>query len=155
MRASASFFPQITLLFPCDIRDNGDDIQITGSDNDVDRNNFINNTKQVHDTAWDSPEMSPSVNTWYSGDAANYWSDHNGADNDGDGIEDTPYVIDENNQDPLPTNRRFTIPPPPCPPDTTIEDFIISNILWSIIIAMIVAVLLLFWKVRKHWKKSK
>jgi parallel beta-helix repeat protein len=137
------------------IATNGIGIQIAGSDNDVDRNNFINNTKQVHDIAWDSPEMSPSVNTWYSGDAGNYWSDYDGTDNDGDGIGDTPYVIDENNQDPLPTNRPFTIPPPPCPPDTTIEDFTISNIFWSIIIAMIAAVLLLFWKDRKHWKKSK
>jgi parallel beta-helix repeat protein len=137
------------------IANNGIGIQIAGSDNDITRNNFINNTKQVHDIAWDSPEMSPSVNTWYSGDAGNYWSDYNGTDNDGDGIGDTPYVIDENNQDPLPTNRPFTIPPPPCPPDTTIKDYTISNILWSIIIAMIAAVLLIYWKDRKHWKKSK
>jgi parallel beta-helix repeat protein len=135
------------------IANNGVGIQIAASDNDIDRNNFINNTKQVHDIVWDRPEVSPSVNTWYSGDAGNYWSDYDGTDNDGDGIGDTPYVIDENNQDPLPIMKPFTIPHHPTIP--TIEDFTISNILWSIIIIMIAVVLLIYWKYRKHWKKSK
>jgi parallel beta-helix repeat protein len=130
------------------IANNGIGVQIAGSDNCISHNNFINNTRQVYDIAWDNPEMAPSVNTWYGVDTGNYWSDYNGTG-------DTPYVIDENNQDNFPVMKPLTIPPPPCPPDTTIEDFTISNILWSIIIAMIAAVLLLVWKDRKNRKKSK
>jgi parallel beta-helix repeat protein len=42
------------------------------------------------------------TNTWDDGARGNFWSDYNGADLDGDGIGDTPYVIDANNQDKYP-----------------------------------------------------
>lgn len=131
------------------IANNGVGIQMAGSDNDIDHNNFINNTKQVYDIAWDSPEMSPSVNTWYEGDTGNYWSDYNGTG-------DTPYVIDENNQDNFPVMKPFTIPPPPWDPNTE-EDFTISNILWSIIIITVIAAVLLvyFGKIKNTGKIKK
>ena len=124
-------------------------IQIAGSDNDIDHNNFSNNTKQVYDIAWDSPGMSPSVNTWYDGDTGNYWSDYNGTG-------DTPYVIDENNQDNYPAMKPFTIPPPPWDPNTE-EDFTISNILWSVIIIIVIAAVLfvIFRKIKNTGKIKK
>lgn len=57
-------------------------------------NNFINNVRQV--------SLSLSNNIWDDGCEGNYWSNYNGTDSDGDGIGDTPYVIDENNQDNYP-----------------------------------------------------
>ncbi len=59
-------------------------------------NNFINNTQNVN---VDFPSHS---NMWNNGSEGNYWSDYNGTDSNGDGIGDTPYVIDENNIDYFP-----------------------------------------------------
>ncbi|MGD8544675.1 MAG: hypothetical protein PVH12_00745 [Candidatus Bathyarchaeota archaeon] len=36
------------------------------------------------------------------GREGNYWSDYNGSDIDGDGIGDSPYIINENNTDNYP-----------------------------------------------------
>jgi parallel beta-helix repeat protein len=55
-------------------------------------NNFINNTTPVYDVG------DPS-NSWDNGVEGNHWSNYNGTDTDGDGIGDTPYVLDGNNQD--------------------------------------------------------
>lgn len=39
---------------------------------------------------------------WDNGTIGNYWDSYTGIDNNGDGIGDTPYVINENNQDNYP-----------------------------------------------------
>ena len=59
-------------------------------------NDFVNNTYNVY--------TSGLVNAWDNGypSGGNYWSDYNGTDSNGDGIGDTPYVIDSNNQDNYP-----------------------------------------------------
>lgn len=67
------------------------------SDNNcIYNNNFMNNTQQVY--------SNNSTNIWDGGSikGGNYWSDYTGADNNGDGIGDTPYIIDENNKDNYP-----------------------------------------------------
>jgi hypothetical protein len=63
-------------------------------------NNFINNTKNVSNDIVGPTDV--SVNFWDNVAVGNYWSDYNGTDNNGDGIGDTPYIIDENNQDNYP-----------------------------------------------------
>jgi len=82
----------------------------------IHHNNFIDNGDQA-------ATYSGETNTWGWDNGfpsgGNYWSNYNGADNNGDGIGDTPYIIDENNQDKYPlmnpadinTNQKFsTIP---------------------------------------------
>jgi parallel beta-helix repeat protein len=74
------------------------------SDNSIYHNDFINNTRQVYDDSWDYPSYTPSINIWNSDypSGGNYWSDYAGADVDGDGLGDTPYVVDAANQDRYP-----------------------------------------------------
>jgi parallel beta-helix repeat protein len=79
--------------------------------NSIYHNNLINNTNQV--------DNQDSANIWDDGypSGGNYWSDYNGTDSyrgsrqnetGSDGIGDTPYVIDEKNQDKYPFTK-------PCP----------------------------------------
>jgi parallel beta-helix repeat protein len=65
-------------------------------------NNFINNTQQVLSSR--GPYTSPSINVWDKGypSGGNYWSNYTGTDANGDGIGDTPHIIDDNNQDRYP-----------------------------------------------------
>jgi len=60
-------------------------------DNIIYHNNFYNNDKQV----WVS---SGYANVWDNGAEGNYWDDYDGTDSSGDGIGDTPYIINTYNQ---------------------------------------------------------
>jgi nitrous oxidase accessory protein NosD len=63
-------------------------------------NNFVNNDIQV---------SGGDTNLWDNGKEGNYWSDYTGVDADGDGIGDTPYVIDATTQDNFPLMAPFDI----------------------------------------------
>jgi len=89
------------------------------SNNKFYHNNFINNTQQVHDDAWDWPQdLVPSVNIWDDGypSGGNYWSDYTGLDVysgpyenkiGSDGIGDTSKYIYYNNQDWYPLMKPY------------------------------------------------
>jgi parallel beta-helix repeat protein len=89
------------------------------SSNTICHNNFINNTRQILSYAC-------SVNVWDDGypSGGNYWSDYgerypSAEELDGSGIWDTPYEIDEDNQDNYPLTEPWS-PTPPVP--TTIGE---------------------------------
>jgi parallel beta-helix repeat protein len=111
------------------IAENGCGIYLHSSSNNIFyHNNFLNNMRQVYDHSWEWP-YPPSINTWDDGypSGGNYWSDYTGVDANGDGIGDTPYVIDANNQDRYPLINPWT-PTPPAP------DFSITASLTSLTI---------------------
>lgn len=71
-------------------------------------NSFLNNTRNVKENR---PEytMFPT-NIWDNGTVGNYWDDYSGTDNNGDGIGDTPYIVDDDNQDNYPLTEPYAIP---------------------------------------------
>ena len=52
-------------------------------------NNFVNNTNQVY--IWAKEEVS---NIWDNGEVGNFWSNYNGTDANGDGVGDTPFIVE-------------------------------------------------------------
>lgn len=78
------------------------------NNNTIYHNNFLYNDVQISANEWYALTFghNVSVNTINE----NYWSDYNGTDTDGDGIGNTPYIIDENNQDNNPLIEPAIIP---------------------------------------------
>ena len=65
-------------------------------------NNFLDNAVQVSANA-------PSINSWDNGEKGNYWSNYTGSDVNGDGLGDTPYLVDGNQQDSYPLMTPFDV----------------------------------------------
>jgi len=91
----------------------------SSSNNAMYHNNFLDSTYQVY-------IAHTSINVWDDGypSGGNYWSDYvemypDAEEIDGSGIWNTPYVIDDDNQDNYPLMEPWT-PPPPIP--TTIDE---------------------------------
>jgi parallel beta-helix repeat protein len=70
------------------------------------QNNFFDNTYQVVgglEPIWSGGSGTRySVCQWCNGSVGNYWSDYNGTDQNGNGLGDVPYVINEANSDEYP-----------------------------------------------------
>jgi len=103
------------------ITNNNVGVSVDFDTNIIHHNNFVNNTVQAKVNEGASP-----VNSWDDGVTGNHWSSYNGTDNDGDGIGDTPYIINDNNQDNYPIVNPTIIPEFPS---------------WASLVVMVVAVM--------------
>lgn len=69
----------------------------------VARNSFEDNVRQLGGCLCQgATNASELVHTWDDGREGNYWSDYNGTDADGNGVGDTPYFFDAQNEDRYP-----------------------------------------------------
>jgi parallel beta-helix repeat protein len=97
-----------------DVSNNDDGIVLSkASNNTIYLNNFINNTENVH--SWYSIQIewnsTSKITYTYNGSEfenflGNYWDDYTGSDANNDGIGDTPYNINSDN-DNYPLMERF------------------------------------------------
>ena len=72
------------------------------NNNTITRNNYINNIEHFPSREWEWYAKTFGYNGSQNIINQNYFSDYNGTDTDGDGIGNTPYIINENNQDNYP-----------------------------------------------------
>jgi parallel beta-helix repeat protein len=112
-------------------------------------NSFVDNEVHFSGCFCEEYNTTEPIHTWDDGKEGNYWSDYNGTDADGDGIGDTPYVIDFQNRDRYPLMQLMTTPPTPAPPTTT--STIPTEILAvAIALPVIIAVAVIAYKRRKR-----
>jgi hypothetical protein len=95
-------------------------------------NSFVENDEHFSGCVCEGFNITEPIHTWDDGEAGNFWSDYNGADVDDNGIGDTPYVIDSQNQDRYPLMQILATPPTP---KTSLE-IIIAAIALPIIIVV-------------------
>jgi len=122
-------------------------VAFTGAENNTFyHNNFVNNA--------DEPVaiyVEPAHNFWDNDKEGNYWDEYNGTDADRDGIGDTPYILNGDNNDNYPLmfpydteNDTVVLPPPEPFPVTPVAVVIGASI------ALIGFGLLFYFRKRKH-----
>ncbi len=101
-------------------------------------NSFIDNIVQFSGCFCEDYNTSEPVHTWDDGKEGNFWSDYNGTDSNGDGIGDTPYVIDVQNRDRYPLMQSLAAPPTAAP-KMPVETIIVAIALPIIIVAAMIS----------------
>jgi len=79
------------------------------NNNTITKNSYINNTEPLPSGEWEWYAKTFGYNGSVNIINQNYYSNYNGTDNDGDGIGDTPYIINDENQDNYPLMETIEI----------------------------------------------
>jgi parallel beta-helix repeat protein len=100
-------------------------------------NSFVDNVAHFSGCFCQDYNTTEPMHTWDDGGEGNFWSDYNGTDSNDDGVGDTPYVIDVQNQDRYPLMH--LVANPPAPPKVPVETVIVAILLPIIIAASLIA----------------
>ena len=76
--------------------------ELIPSDVHISHNGFVENEVQINGCFCEDYPENEEPHSWDDGSEGNYWSDYNGTDADNNGIGDTAYVVDVQNQDRYP-----------------------------------------------------
>jgi hypothetical protein len=118
---------------------NNPDGDIIPSDIIIHHNSFLGNDIQLNGCLCKDYNSSEPPHSWDNGKEGNFWSDYMGTDSDGDGIGDTPYVVDVLNQDRHPL--MWSPAQPPTPTTAEASGFPVN---WVIFAAAFVAIAVTF-----------
>jgi len=111
----------------------------------VSHNSFNNNIRQLGGClCQEQYNASEPIHTWDDGKEGNYWSDYNGTDHNRDGIGDTAYVFDPQNEDRYPLMVS--------PINQGIPVFTILLVVVAVITA--IAVALIIWSIKRRKKTN-
>lgn len=117
-------------------------------------NGFVNNVMQINGCLCDEYPEDEEPHAWDNGKSGNYWSDYTGVDADSDGIGDTPYVVDVQNQDRYPLMQNpATIPSPSTLPLEGAHQ--VETLVLVVSVPAVLAVVLLAFKLLKRRNISK
>lgn len=112
----------------------------------IHHNDFESNSVQLNGCNCVSLNSTEAPHNWDDGGAGNFWSNYNGTDANGDGIGDTPYVVDVLNHD------RYPLMQSPVEPPVAAPKFPVAPVLFVVafvLIAVAVAVTLRFLRKKK------
>lgn len=111
IKLSGSVSADYNTIYRNNVFDNGVAVQIKAASHNIFyQNNFFDNT--VHVEIEDV--FVNTNNTWSYNNQGNYWDDYTSTDSDGNKVGDSPYIINENNQDNNPLMEPVVIPEFPC-----------------------------------------
>jgi parallel beta-helix repeat protein len=111
------------------------------------QNGFVDNVMQLNGCLCDEYPEDEEPHAWDDGKVGNYWSDYIGVDANNDGIGDSPYVIDIQNQDRFPLMHN-----PAKPPISGRQQFPIEVTVITVFMSSLIAISLVTLMYRKKHK---
>jgi hypothetical protein len=121
-------------------------------------NSLVHNKVQFTGCTCEEYNLTEAIHTWDNGSQGNFWTDYNGTDQNGDGLGDTPYVIDPKNQDRYPLMQNMAATPSPAPtakPFISGELFLPTVFVVAFVIILVVAAVVIRKRRREKGKEGK